>query len=70
MMRGEENVDPESLGDLEALSGVRKFPVRVKCATPARGTRWKKHSKEADSAPSVRRPEQRCYIEGPQSTRR
>jgi len=35
MMRGEENIDPESLGDLEALSGVRKFPVRVKCATLA-----------------------------------
>jgi nitrogen fixation NifU-like protein len=35
MMRGEEKVDPESLGDLEALSGVRKFPVRVKCATLA-----------------------------------
>ena len=34
-MRGEETVDPESLGDLEALSGVRKFPVRVKCATLA-----------------------------------
>ena len=35
MMRGEESIDPESLGDLEALSGVRKFPVRVKCATLA-----------------------------------
>ncbi len=35
MMRGEEGIDPESLGDLEALSGVRKFPVRVKCATLA-----------------------------------
>ena len=35
MMRGEEQVDPESLGDLKALSGVRKFPVRVKCATLA-----------------------------------
>jgi nitrogen fixation NifU-like protein len=35
MMRGDENIDPESLGDLEALSGVRKFPVRVKCATLA-----------------------------------
>jgi nitrogen fixation NifU-like protein len=35
MMRGEATVDPESLGDLEALSGVRKFPVRVKCATLA-----------------------------------
>src|SRR5439155_19275106 len=35
MMRGEESIDPESLGDLEALSGVRKFPVRVKGATLA-----------------------------------
>jgi len=35
MMRGEDDIDPESLGDLEALSGVRKFPVRVKCATLA-----------------------------------
>lgn len=35
MMRGEDEIDPESLGDLEALSGVRKFPVRVKCATLA-----------------------------------
>jgi nitrogen fixation protein NifU and related proteins len=24
---------PEDLGDLESLQGVRKFPVRVKCAT-------------------------------------
>ncbi len=33
---GENPVDPERpgsvLGDLEALQGVRKFPVRVKCA--------------------------------------
>ena len=35
MMRGDGSVDPESLGDLEALSGVRKFPVRIKCATLA-----------------------------------
>lgn len=35
MMRGSQDVDMESLGDLEALSGVRKFPVRVKCATLA-----------------------------------
>jgi len=35
MMRGESDVDAEALGDLEALSGVRKFPVRVKCATLA-----------------------------------
>ena len=35
MMRGSEEIDQEALGDLEALSGVRKFPVRVKCATLA-----------------------------------
>ena len=35
MMRGEESVDAEALGDLEAMSGVRKFPVRIKCATLA-----------------------------------
>lgn len=34
MMRGEEldDADLEALGDLEALRGVRKFPVRIKCA--------------------------------------
>jgi nitrogen fixation protein NifU and related proteins len=31
LMRGEASID--DLGDLEALQGVRKFPVRVKCAT-------------------------------------
>ena len=35
MMYGSGQVDAESLGDLEALQGVRKFPVRVKCATLA-----------------------------------
>ncbi len=35
MMRGESGIDLEALGDLEALSGVRRFPVRVKCATLA-----------------------------------
>ena len=33
---GENPVDPARpgavLGDLEALQGVRKFPVRIKCA--------------------------------------
>jgi nitrogen fixation NifU-like protein len=33
---GEDPLDPERpgavLGDLEALQGVRKFPVRIKCA--------------------------------------
>ncbi|HYM69736.1 MAG TPA: SUF system NifU family Fe-S cluster assembly protein [bacterium] len=32
MMRGGE-APPDGLGDLESLQGVRKFPVRVKCAT-------------------------------------
>jgi len=32
MMRGDA-LPPDGLGDLEALQGVRKFPVRVKCAT-------------------------------------
>ena len=27
--------DPDSLGDLEALRGVRAYPVRIKCATLA-----------------------------------
>jgi nitrogen fixation NifU-like protein len=35
MMRGDESIDLDALGDLEALSGVRKFPVRIKCATLA-----------------------------------
>jgi nitrogen fixation NifU-like protein len=35
MMRGSDDIDPEDLGDLEAMAGVRKFPVRVKCATLA-----------------------------------
>jgi len=35
MMQGSERIDPAALGDLEALTGVRKFPVRVKCATLA-----------------------------------
>lgn len=35
MMRGDDSIDPDALGDLEAMSGVRKFPVRIKCATLA-----------------------------------
>jgi len=38
MMYGADEVDMEALGDLEALQGVRKFPVRVKCATLAWNT--------------------------------
>ena len=34
MLKGEEITDAEAdiLGDIEALGGVRKFPVRIKCA--------------------------------------
>lgn len=32
MMRGAVPADEEAMGDLVALSGVTKFPVRVKCA--------------------------------------
>lgn len=32
-MRGEKDLDPDALGDLAALAGVRQFPLRIKCAT-------------------------------------
>ncbi len=32
ILKGEETEIPEDLGDLDALQGVRKFPVRIKCA--------------------------------------
>lgn len=35
MMREPESEPPEELGDLEALQGVARYPVRVKCATLA-----------------------------------
>jgi nitrogen fixation NifU-like protein len=35
--QGDDGLDParpgEVLGDLEALQGVRRFPVRIKCAS-------------------------------------
>ncbi len=34
----EPSGDPVKLGDLEALQGVQKFPVRIKCATLAWNT--------------------------------
>ncbi len=37
MMLGKELDDSTDLGDIEALSGVAKFPARIKCATLA----WK-----------------------------
>lgn len=33
MMRGGPELDEAELGDLAALSGVRQYPLRVKCAT-------------------------------------
>ncbi|MCS7190500.1 MAG: SUF system NifU family Fe-S cluster assembly protein [Fimbriimonadales bacterium] len=35
LVKGESEGDPEVLGDIVALAGVRHFPVRVKCATLA-----------------------------------
>jgi len=35
MMRGETPFGGKEMGDLKALEGVLKFPVRVKCATLA-----------------------------------
>lgn len=32
MMQGDNPQDPERLGDLVALQGVQKYPVRIKCA--------------------------------------
>jgi nitrogen fixation NifU-like protein len=32
MMAGEEDGDPDDLGDLVSLKGVVKYPVRIKCA--------------------------------------
>ncbi|HSJ95747.1 MAG TPA: SUF system NifU family Fe-S cluster assembly protein [Myxococcota bacterium] len=33
LVTGRGDVDPESLGKLAVLAGVREFPARVKCAT-------------------------------------
>jgi nitrogen fixation protein NifU and related proteins len=41
MMRGDVPFGGKELGDLKALEGVLKFPVRVKCATLAWHTAWK-----------------------------
>jgi nitrogen fixation NifU-like protein len=35
LLTGGEVVDEEALGKLAALSGVREYPMRVKCATLA-----------------------------------
>lgn len=35
VLTGQSEIDEVELGKLEALSGVREFPVRIKCATLA-----------------------------------
>jgi nitrogen fixation NifU-like protein len=32
MLKGEEFELPDNVGDIDALEGVKKFPVRIKCA--------------------------------------
>ena len=47
MMLGESYEITDDMGDIESLSGVSKFPARIKCATLA----WKafeKGTKEED----------------------
>jgi nitrogen fixation protein NifU and related proteins len=46
---GEGDVTPPKLGDLEALRGVVKFPVRIKCATLA----WNTLAQGLDDAESA-----------------
>ncbi len=45
MMLGKEHDDSIDLGDIEALSGVAKFPARIKCATLA----WKAMEKGVEN---------------------
>ena len=33
LMRGEKETDLDALGDLAALEGVKRYPLRIKCAT-------------------------------------
>ena len=33
LMRGEKDLDLDALGDLAALEGVKRYPLRIKCAT-------------------------------------
>jgi nitrogen fixation protein NifU and related proteins len=50
MMAGEEEGDPQSLGDLVSLKGVVKYPVRIKCALL--GWNTLQEGLESDAAPS------------------
>jgi nitrogen fixation NifU-like protein len=33
VIRGEKNLDADTLGELASLEGVKQYPMRVKCAT-------------------------------------
>lgn len=46
------NPPPEDMGDIEALAGVAKFPVRVKCASLA----WKTLEQALRSPAAVKEP--------------
>ena len=48
MMKGED-ADSDLLEDLESLSGVSKFPARIKCATLA----WNALERSVDTKHSV-----------------
>jgi len=56
MLKGEHPDDEKDLGDLEALRGVSKFPVRIKCALLSWTTMMdalEAKLKEADISPST-----------------
>jgi nitrogen fixation NifU-like protein len=52
LVKGETEGDPETLGDIVALAGVRNFPVRVKCATLAWHT-LEEALKQAEASPAT-----------------
>ena len=65
MVEGEEA--PEELGDIGALAGVRKFPMRVKCASLA----WKtlelalaQHGRDGDRARATVTTDERSTTNG------
>ena len=51
MMRGEAPFGGKEMGDLKALEGVLKFPVRVKCATLAWNTTLRGLQQHSDKKP-------------------
>ena len=49
MVQGQSDPRQEELGDAAFLSGVSKFPQRIKCADPLLGMLLKKRSNVANS---------------------